>query len=212
MEIYVVRHGETHANVAEIGASEDVELTERGVQQAEKAAAKLKGIPLTKIYSSPVLRARRTAEIINQFHRLPLTIDDRLKEIYLPSWEGKHLHEYTRERAKHPEGWLHYRRENDESFFMCFSRVKGFCQKEIFPHQKEKESVLMSVSQSDTTQTCCSSNMLIVCHTDVVRALTAILLEQEPDFGRRFHIGNASIAHFIYHENPYHKGFRLAFD
>ena len=64
-DFYIFRHGETELNRRRRwqGSGTDYDLTEDGVSQAEELSAKLAGKGIEVIYSSPLLRARHTAEI-----------------------------------------------------------------------------------------------------------------------------------------------------
>lgn len=65
MKLYVVRHGEVQSNVEKIISGwNDEELTQKGIEQANEMRSKLKSIPFDEIYSSPIIRAKQTAEII----------------------------------------------------------------------------------------------------------------------------------------------------
>src|SRR5688572_6226813 len=87
---YYLRHGETAANVERIiSGSLDVDLTPFGREQAQAAAVVLKSEPITAIYSSPLRRARETAEPIAQALRLPVTIIPELSERCRGDLEGK---------------------------------------------------------------------------------------------------------------------------
>lgn len=64
MKVYVVRHGQSTSNLAGISCGwTDVDLTPQGEQDALKAKDILNGIAFDKVYSSDLLRARRTAAI-----------------------------------------------------------------------------------------------------------------------------------------------------
>lgn len=92
--ILLVRHGETEWNLERrIQGRFDSPLTERGVAQAH-AIGRLVGVmpdaTSARIVASPLGRARRTAEIIGDHltARPELSIDDRLREISVGSWDG----------------------------------------------------------------------------------------------------------------------------
>jgi alpha-ribazole phosphatase/probable phosphoglycerate mutase len=89
--IFFIRHGETNWNREfRYQGSSDVELNEEGARQARSAGIRLAGIVPLKIYSSPLKRALRTAEIIleNNSGEAPLELCDDLREISFGSWEG----------------------------------------------------------------------------------------------------------------------------
>jgi broad specificity phosphatase PhoE len=70
--IYVVRHGESEANIKETLTDEDINrwgelqsgLTEKGKQQAREVAERIRNIPFAAIFSSDFIRAHQTAEAI----------------------------------------------------------------------------------------------------------------------------------------------------
>lgn len=85
-----VRHGQTEYNVKGILAgSTDVALTDVGLREAAAAAEALAGQPLRHVCSSPLKRARDTARMIAQPHRLPLTVIDDFRERNWGEWEGR---------------------------------------------------------------------------------------------------------------------------
>jgi probable phosphoglycerate mutase len=85
-----LRHGETESNLNDtIAGSLDVLLTERGHDQARKAAAALRGRGITAIYSSQLRRARESAEYIAQAIGLPATVIPELAERNWGELEGK---------------------------------------------------------------------------------------------------------------------------
>ncbi|WP_448524881.1 histidine phosphatase family protein [Parathermosynechococcus lividus] len=91
--VIIVRHGESTFNVEQRvqGHSDSSSLTERGHWMAQQVGAALQGIPIRKIYTSPLKRAQETAEDIYQqlgSLGIPAPIPmDLLKEIALPAWE-----------------------------------------------------------------------------------------------------------------------------
>lgn len=87
---YYLRHGETESNAARlIAGSLDVALTELGRDQARLAAAALAGTPITAIYSSPLARARTSAEPIAERLRLPVSIIPEIAERCWGALEGQ---------------------------------------------------------------------------------------------------------------------------
>ena len=104
MKIYLVRHGQTDWNYQKkIQGQQDVDINEQGIRQAEKLAEILKNVPFEYAVCSPLTRAHHTAEILLKYHSVPLSYDERLKEIYLGKWEGKtHKEVMTQEKNLNP--------------------------------------------------------------------------------------------------------------
>ena len=94
--IYVIRHGKTELNNAGVlqGRS-DHPLNEEGIRQAEEAAAALKDIGFTHVFSSPLIRAVSTAKIIATGREI--VIDERLIEMDYGPYEGADLKDPPRE-------------------------------------------------------------------------------------------------------------------
>jgi probable phosphoglycerate mutase len=89
--LYLVRHGETDWNAAgRIQGWTDRPLNERGERQAAALAADLAGVRWDRAISSPLVRARRTAEaVLGARPDAPLLeIDDRLREMGFGPYEG----------------------------------------------------------------------------------------------------------------------------
>ncbi|MHB1262170.1 MAG: histidine phosphatase family protein [Thermoplasmatota archaeon] len=68
--IYLVRHGQTTANAAQViqGPRIDAELSELGLRQASSLGDALAKAPLQAVYTSPLTRARQTAEAVVRRH------------------------------------------------------------------------------------------------------------------------------------------------
>ncbi len=82
MIISFSRHGESQANVLNVFSNRGRKhpLTERGIQQVEKLASSLSTSGISKIYTSPLLRATQTAEIIAKRLKLPISVEPGLRE------------------------------------------------------------------------------------------------------------------------------------
>ncbi len=79
MILYAIRHAESSAN-AGLEAGLNTDLSERGRAQAEALARRFAGCPALAVYSSPFLRAIRTAEPLAQSLGLPIRIRPELCE------------------------------------------------------------------------------------------------------------------------------------
>ena len=102
MIIYLVRHGETDWNRAgRLQGQTDIELNERGREQAGKLREKLAGIELDAAFSSSLKRAKETRQIILEGRDIPAWDEPLLKEMNFGQWEGDMLKE-IRADAAHP--------------------------------------------------------------------------------------------------------------
>ena len=89
MIVYLMRHGQTDWNKEyRLQGATDIPLNEEGRRQAKEAAEKMRDIPFECVYSSPLIRAKETAQIISAFHDIPTVVDDRLKEMSFGIYEG----------------------------------------------------------------------------------------------------------------------------
>ncbi len=92
--LYFVRHGESEANVQKVYSNRGKvhPLTSLGVRQANELARRLSEDPgaqsLRRIYTSPILRAVQTAEILAQALSLPVEETDALREFDCGVIEG----------------------------------------------------------------------------------------------------------------------------
>ena len=88
--IYIIRHGKTELNKKNVlqGRS-DHPLNDEGIMQAQEAAAKLQGVTFDHVFTSPLIRAIQTAEIVAE-GKEPV-IDDRLIEMDYGPYEGSDL-------------------------------------------------------------------------------------------------------------------------
>jgi probable phosphoglycerate mutase len=98
--IYVIRHGETAWSLSHQHTGRtDIPLTERGERDASALSTKLQSLNFAKVWTSPLTRARRTAELAGFADRLET--DDDLMEWDYGAYEGRRTSEI---RAARP-GW-----------------------------------------------------------------------------------------------------------
>ena len=147
MRLYFVRHGQTDWNKArKLQGQVDVPLNEFGEQLAIKTAKGLKNITFDVCYTSPLLRARRTAELIlePQAGKVPIIEDDRIREMSFGVYEGKNLlHEVPKtfhDGFNHPERYVVP--EGGESFQEVLDRTADFL-KEISHRPEYQETTIL---------------------------------------------------------------------
>lgn len=107
MKLYLVRHGETELNkeFRFIGRT-DVGLSESGRLQAKAIAGRLSENKIKAIYSSDMLRAMQTAEIVALPHRLTVKPVKGLREIDFGNWEGLTYYEIEEMDGDHLAAWI----------------------------------------------------------------------------------------------------------
>ncbi len=108
MRLYFVRHGESVANIERVFSNTGNKhpLTQKGIEQARLLADNLAGQGISRIYSSPVLRAVQTAEILTQALQIEMEITEALRE-----WSVGIL-----EDTRAPEGWEMHRQVQEAWF------------------------------------------------------------------------------------------------
>ena len=95
MLLYVIRHGETKWNAdGRLQGCADIPLNENGRELARITGEALKEVPFDLIITSPIQRARETGALVAEpseryyGRKIPVILDDRIREIDWGSWEG----------------------------------------------------------------------------------------------------------------------------
>lgn len=123
MKMYLVRHGEVNHNLTGLYSREDEDLNENGINQVQILREKIKDISYDVIISSPLLRARHTADLINYMGK-SIIIDERLTERDPGSLSGQPLEVTNRE-----EYWNYYSKKKygtSENIVEFFDKIKDF--------------------------------------------------------------------------------------
>jgi len=168
MRITTIRHGETNWNrERKPQGSCDIELNETGISQAKKLATRLAHEPCDIIYTSDLLRAKKTAEIINEYHGVEMVVSPQLRESSFGEFEGKSLND--------PEVVTAFGKFLDERAPVYFAQVQNYL-KEIVSCGKE--------------------NIFIVGHFGTIRAIICGLLALPVEDRGLFAIGNTAIHTF----------------
>lgn len=89
--LYLLRHGESEANVRRIfsNGKVDLPLTELGRRQAQQTATWLEGRGVACVFSAPLLRARQTAQIVARHLGVPVTVLGDLDEVRVGDLDGR---------------------------------------------------------------------------------------------------------------------------
>jgi broad specificity phosphatase PhoE len=123
MRLYFVRHGESEANVLREVSNRDFKhpLTAKGREQSRTLARSLKRTPVTRLFTSPLMRAVQTAEILAESLGILYEVTDALREYDCGILEGRSDEECWQMHGQQREAWLIDRRweqrlEGGESF------------------------------------------------------------------------------------------------
>jgi broad specificity phosphatase PhoE len=169
--IVFARHGQTAPNREGLVLGRaDPELTEEGHRQATLLAATLADEPVRAILTSPLLRARQTAEPVGAACGVPVVVDERLVEIDWGTWEGRpagslavaDVDRWKGDNGTAPEG---------ESLDSLTQRVESFCTEQL-----AGDGLVVAVS-----------------HVSPIKAAAAWALGVEGTVAWRMYLGLASI-------------------
>lgn len=179
LELVIARHGETCGNTrGTLLGWTDEELNITGLMQSEILRDRLGDIKFDKIYSSPLKRARRTAEIINERQNLEIIYTESLKERNFGIWDNLTLDDI---RDKYPEDycnwerdWINYHIKEGESALDSYLRAVEFIERDILGNN--------------------TGTYLLVTHSGVIRFIVSYLLGMKIEESWRFRINNCCVA------------------
>lgn len=133
MRIFFTRHGESRANLLHQISNRELQhgLTPKGCAQAEALAFRLQGQEITHIFSSPLLRAVQTSEILASRLKLPFEITDALREYDCGILEGRADKDAWMQWQQLFDAWVERKEwdrklEGGESFHDLRSRFQPF--------------------------------------------------------------------------------------
>jgi broad specificity phosphatase PhoE len=180
--LYLVRHAaHDRVNRSLCGRMPGVTLGEEGRRQAERLAERLGSEDVAAVYSSPLERARETAEPLARRLGVPVQLAEELNEIDFGSWSGRRFDELARDLIW--ESWNRARTSvrppGGESFEAAQARAIAFLNEVPIRHD--------------------GARVVAVSHCDVIRAaLCAVLNSQSLDDYRLFDIAPASITRLVW--------------
>lgn len=145
--LYIMRHGKTDWNEKrKLQGKTDIPLNETGRAMAREAQRACRGVHFDLCYSSPLIRARETAEIVLEGRELSILTDERLREMSFGIYEGveraldvpgspMHVLFQSPESYQAPEG--------AESLEDLYARTGDFLKEKIEPALKQGLDVLI---------------------------------------------------------------------
>ncbi len=181
-QIIFLRHGQAKNNTERIlaGRTEGVPLTDTGIKQAEHTAQLLEHMDVSAVYSSPIERAKHTAEIVGKYNSLDVTTDDRLIELDMGKFTGMPYDEILNSHGnvfmKFYDGDLEIAHNGVETFSDVKKRILGIVDHIIEKHPDE--------------------NVLLVTHMDPIKAMLSTVIDLSSINLYELILPNASLAIF----------------
>jgi alpha-ribazole phosphatase/probable phosphoglycerate mutase len=190
--LYLIRHGETvGGDEKRYKGSLDVPLSEKGIEQIQRTAEFLKDIKFAAIYTSPLSRAAKSAEIIATPHGLTPIVVPELRERNFGIWEGMTFLEIKEKYPVEFEKWA----KNP----LKYSPIKGESTIEV---RDRVMNVLQRLLDSESLQSSLSlkPNILIVAHGGVNRIILCEFLGVPLENIFRIEQHNAAINIIEFHD------------
>lgn len=187
--IIFLRHGQAKNNVERIltGRTTGIPLTEKGIEQAQQTAKFLEQMNISAIYSSPIQRAKHTAEIVGKHNSIDVTIDDRLIELDMGKFTGLPYDDLFTNHGnvfmKFYNGELEIAHNGVETFSEVKKRVLGMVDHVIQNHHDE--------------------NVVLVTHMDPIKAMLSTVVDLSPTNLFELIIANASLNIFREHKGKF---------
>ncbi len=187
MNLTLIRHGETDWNKARrIQGHIDIGLNIFGLQQAHSCSKHLANEDFDKVFSSPLSRAYKTAEIISSKKKYTVSLHDDLQEINMGKWQGLVWSEI---RRIHADLYTEFERVGD------FSKVyKG----ESFQELQDRAVNFLNYLVESPYE-----NVLAVSHGGLIKVLVCYVLGLELSKRTRFNIDNLSITRLTYFDDKW---------
>lgn len=179
--VLLIRHA-AHGHLGAVlsGRSPGIPLSDIGREQAASLAASLAGVPLVRLLTSPVQRARETAQAIAVSHRnLAAEVGPGFDEIDFGEWTGRGFAELENDPA--------WRRWNSER---ALARPPGG--ESMAEAQRRAWQALNAAAARHSGET-----IAIVSHCDIIRALVAQVLALPLDAVHRFDVDPASVSRLV---------------
>ncbi|MBQ2824782.1 MAG: histidine phosphatase family protein [Clostridia bacterium] len=175
MRLYAARHGETEYNAQfRVCGLTDLELTEKGKEQARELAENVRDKNIDLIISSPLKRAVTTGGIVAEKLNVPVIYDKRIIEHNYGIYEGKSGFD---ENFMNNKRNLAYRYPQGESVLQVAHRVYGFID-EIKEKYKDK-------------------NVLLVCHGGICRVIRTYFTDMTTDEFVNYYQSNCGFEEYI---------------
>jgi len=180
-KLILIRHGECDGNIeGRFRGRFDFPLNQQGIQQAHELSKILKKFDFKFIYSSPLKRARQTADIIATHAPSEVISSEAFNNISLGPWNGELKTEIEKKYPLEYKIWM----KNPED--LNFPGLENL--------NDVKDRVLRGVKELQSKHP--QETIIVVTHRAVLKPLIAGLLELKSPWFWKIHLDNASITTF----------------
>jgi len=169
IKLILIRHGESYSNVQKkFSGFQDVDLTEKGIWQAERLACRLKKVTVDIVYCSDLKRAIHTADIVFGNRDIDMLTNPNLREINFGIWEGMTFEEIRLKEGAKFTSWMENPDEKSiipqgESLAILNERVMTEVNRILEEHKNEEKD----------------KTIAIVCHGGAIRVILCNALNLE---------------------------------
>ncbi len=167
MKLYIIRHSETDWNIERrLQGRANIPLNENGRELARETSIGLSDISFDIIYTSPLIRARETAELIFDKQKESIQEEDKIQEIDFGIYEGYYV---SKEKYNVP----------DEKFIYFFTNTGAY----VPPEDGESVEALFDRTAAFLNELydCYKDtdiNIAIVSHGATIRAMLSVIEER----------------------------------
>ena len=190
--LILVRHGRTTANTRGVlaGRTPGVRLAEAGEAQATAVAARLAGVPLARLVTSPLERCRQTAAAVGraQAGQLRARVERGITECDYGEWQGRPLKELAKEKL-----WKAVQSQPSAVQFPGGETMRGMQDRAVATVRRHDAAV--------EDEHGAHAVWVAVSHADVIKSILADALGTHLDLFQRLHVDPASVSVVRYTES-----------
>ena len=184
--ITFVRHGETKWNtLGKFQGCTDTDLSNEGIKQAEYLNKKF-GNNFDHIYTSPLKRAKLTAEIISKNSNTTPIVELGLREINFGEWEGLTIKEIEK---NFPERFIKWRTD-DLDGPLCGGDLS------LKKASIRAVKVILEIAKRHRGE-----NIIIVAHSGIIKAGLIGIFDWKMTMYHKMILGNTSVCKIIFDDN-----------
>ena len=184
-EILLVRHGETEWNATgRFQGSKDIALSQEGLLQAKFLKERLHN-NFDLIYTSPLIRAKQTAELICENTPFVPIIENELREISFGAWEGLTLSQISTQYVSEFNSW-----KTDE--------INGYLVGGDLSIKNASIRVRDAILR--ITKECRGKKVIIVAHGGIIKAALIGIFHWKMNKYHEISLGNTAVSKLIFDE------------